>query len=331
EDLSKPAAQAAYRAAYASGYGPPAVITACYDDHAEAYRRTYYRCHAENDDPIGRVRRAVTAGSADAVIVRTADHGELLGAHGGLHQKWFNLYDECTRVPFQIVRVRDGRPVGDPGTEIDAVATSHVDVLPTLLGFAGIDAAVAAAELTATHSEVHLLPGHDLRDIVAGGSDARAERTVYLMSRDNILEGDTGLSAVARINGMTEAPDDFRIMVPADVGSSFEAIVTTLDGTLWKLARNHDDPATWTDPGRRHLASTGADGHRHRTEPIADQWELYDLSGDPVEADNRWDDPEVATTQAELVSRLDAERARCNPARNTPWPYASRRGADEVA
>ena len=41
----------------------------------------------------------------DAVLVRTADHGDLLGAHGGLHQKWFNLYDEATRVPFVIARV----------------------------------------------------------------------------------------------------------------------------------------------------------------------------------------------------------------------------------
>ena len=35
---------------------------------------------------------------------KTADHGDLLGAHGGLHQKWFQLYDEATRVPFFIAR-----------------------------------------------------------------------------------------------------------------------------------------------------------------------------------------------------------------------------------
>ena len=39
------------------------------------------------------------------MLVRTADHGDLLGAHGGLHQKWFNLYDEATRVPFVIARI----------------------------------------------------------------------------------------------------------------------------------------------------------------------------------------------------------------------------------
>ncbi|MBD9325830.1 hydrolase, partial [Mycobacterium tuberculosis] len=40
---------------------------------------------AEVDGPIDRVRRAVTeGGSEDAMLVRTSDHGDLLGAHGGL-------------------------------------------------------------------------------------------------------------------------------------------------------------------------------------------------------------------------------------------------------
>ena len=109
EDLrNKPAAQIAYRAAYPSGYGPPAAIARIYRRNAQAYRDLYHRLHAEVDGPVDRVRRAVTeGGSDDAVLVRTADHGELLGAHGGLHQKWFNLYDEATRVPFTIARVGD--------------------------------------------------------------------------------------------------------------------------------------------------------------------------------------------------------------------------------
>ena len=99
EDLaSKPAAQVAYRASYPSTYGPPPVIERAYRGQAQAYRNLYYRLHLAADGPLDRVRRTVTdVGSTDAVLVRTADHGELLGAHGGLHQKWFNLYDEATR------------------------------------------------------------------------------------------------------------------------------------------------------------------------------------------------------------------------------------------
>ncbi|MCB0925763.1 MAG: sulfatase-like hydrolase/transferase, partial [Mycobacterium sp.] len=93
EDLrEKPAAQIAFREAYYSGYGPGAGIEQVYRRNGQRYRDLYYRLHAEVDGPVDRVRRAVTEnGSNDAVLVRTSDHGDLLGAHGGLHQKWFNL------------------------------------------------------------------------------------------------------------------------------------------------------------------------------------------------------------------------------------------------
>jgi len=35
----------------------------------------------------------------DTLIVRTADHGEMGLAHGGLRQKNFNFYEESIRVP----------------------------------------------------------------------------------------------------------------------------------------------------------------------------------------------------------------------------------------
>ena len=56
----------------------------------------------------GSAARSPRADPDNAVLVRTSDHGDLLGAHGGLHQKWFNLYDEATRVPFVIARIGAG-------------------------------------------------------------------------------------------------------------------------------------------------------------------------------------------------------------------------------
>ena len=92
---------------------PRPAINRTYERNAQRYRDLYYRLHAEVDAPIDRVRRAVTEGGSDnAVLVRTADHGDLLGAHGGLHQKWFNLYDEATRVPFVIARIGAARDEG---------------------------------------------------------------------------------------------------------------------------------------------------------------------------------------------------------------------------
>jgi arylsulfatase A-like enzyme/putative intracellular protease/amidase len=331
EDLAgKPAAQIAFRESYPSAYGPAPAIERIYRAKAQQYRDLYYRLHAEVDGPLDRVRRAVTEnGSAEAVLVRTSDHGELLGAHGGLHQKWFNLYDESTRIPLSIVRTGT-QPTGR-GT-VSAVPTSHVDLLPTLLAAAGLDEQELAARLAPAFTEVHPLPGRDLMPMVADPSAGDPHRPVYLMTRDNMLEGDTGLSGLARRLGRTQNPPmPLRIRVAAHVASSVEAVVVRLEqevdgaGHLWKLVRTFDDPGTWTEPGVRHLAANGLAGEEFRTEPLPDQWELYDLDADPVEAVNRWRDESCAAVLQHLRGVLKQERARCVPERHHPWAYVIRR------
>ena len=157
EDLAtKPAAQIAYRDTYPSGYGPVRAVAGMYTKKAQEYRDLYHRLHAEVDAPLDRVRRAVTDEGSDAVIVKTSDHGDLLGAHGGLHQKWFNLYDEATRVPFSIARVGTAPTTG---AVVDGAPTSHVDIVPTLLAAAGIDESTAASVLARSSPRSIRCPG----------------------------------------------------------------------------------------------------------------------------------------------------------------------------
>ncbi len=331
EDLAtKPAAQIAYRASYPSCYGPAQLVERIYHSGAQRYRDLYLQLHAEVDGPLDRVRRAVTDSGTDAVVVRTSDHGELLGAHGGLHQKWFNLYDEATRVPFSVARV--GGHTTDARRVVDA-PTSHVDLVPTLLAAASIDEAGVAARLAETFSEVHPLPGRNLMPIVDGEQPSDAARTVYLLTRDNMPEGDSGASGFARrIGRARNPPRPMRIDVPAHVAANFEAIVSRVVEAdagrgrdhLWKLVRSFDDPATWTEPDVRHLAATGMAGDVYRTERLPDQWELYDLDDDPIEAHDRSADPEAAEVFDVLVQRLADERRRSVATRNEPWPYAER-------
>ncbi|HVT22036.1 MAG TPA: sulfatase-like hydrolase/transferase, partial [Mycobacteriales bacterium] len=333
EDLStKPSAQAAYRAAYPSGYGPPVAIERIYRNGAQEYRNLYYRLHAEVDRPLERVRRAIDEqATAETVLVRTADHGDLLGAHGGLHQKWFNLYDEATRIPFFIARLGSDRPTAPRTVN---TPTSHVDLVPTLLAAAGIDENAVAKRLRKDFTEVHPLPGRNLMPIVDGSEtpDA-ANRAVYLLTRDNMLEGDSGLSGLARRLGRSNPPPPLRIQVAAHTASNFEGIVTRVEageaqrggGHLWKLVRTFDDPATWTSPGVAHLASNGIGGAQYRREPLPDEWELYDLDDDPVEAVNRARDEKYRAVFEHLQSRLKEERAACVPERNNPWPYVERK------
>jgi len=63
----------------------------------------------------------------DTVVIRTADHGEMGLAHGGLRQKNFNFYEESLRVPL----VFSSPALYDGACETEALV-SHVDFLPTL-------------------------------------------------------------------------------------------------------------------------------------------------------------------------------------------------------
>ena len=153
EDLRhKPAAGRVSRA-YPSCYGPYGLVAPVYQKNLQDYRNLYYRLHEAVDQPVDLVRAAITDNAAtDTVIVRTSDHGELLGSHGGLHQKWFQLYDESTRVPFSIAWIGSQRHLNDRSRH-----PLHVDLVPTLLSAAGIDEQATADELRSSFSEVHPL------------------------------------------------------------------------------------------------------------------------------------------------------------------------------
>ena len=134
-----------------------------------AYRRLYYYLHKLVDQAIGRILDALEASGMadDTIIVFTSDHGDLLGAHGGLQQKWANAFDEATRVPM-VIKGPGITPL--PGG-INA-PTSHVDLIPTLMGLAGIDAERAAAGVAQSHTEARPLAGRDLSRVIAGGAGA---------------------------------------------------------------------------------------------------------------------------------------------------------------
>ncbi|HSU18006.1 sulfatase-like hydrolase/transferase [Longimicrobium sp.] len=63
----------------------------------------------------------------DTVVIRTADHGEMGMAHGGMRQKNFNFYEEAIRVPLVF-----SNPRLFPREQTSRALVSHVDFLPTL-------------------------------------------------------------------------------------------------------------------------------------------------------------------------------------------------------
>lgn len=161
EDLStKPWVQRAYADLCDALYG-------AIDRHDEAAWRSlqsyYFNCIRDVDSHALTVLQALNElGLADdTIVVYTADHGEMAGAHQ-LRQKGPHMYKENVRVPF-IVR----HPDVAGGTTTSALACC-VDLTPTLLGFAGVDPKAAAEKYP-------FLKGVDVSPAVAS-PQARTER-----------------------------------------------------------------------------------------------------------------------------------------------------------
>ena len=108
-----------------------------------AVLRALYRAEiAYLDDRIADLRESlVEAGEwEDTVLVVVGDHGENIGDHGMMDHQYC-LYDTLLHVPLVV----HGGPFEDGG-DVDDL-TSLVDLAPTLLDVAGVDAPDARAEM----------------------------------------------------------------------------------------------------------------------------------------------------------------------------------------
>lgn len=97
-------------------------------------KAAYYAMITLVDDNIGRILRALEDKkiTGDTVIMFTNDHGELLGDHGLLFKGPFH-YDSIIRAPM-IIRWPGVVPQGSRYSQV----TEHVDIMPTLLEYAGV-------------------------------------------------------------------------------------------------------------------------------------------------------------------------------------------------
>jgi arylsulfatase A-like enzyme len=106
--------------------------------------------------------------AGNTIIVLTADHGDLDGAHR-LHSKGATAYREQNNVPLIVVH-----PAYPGGTCCKAV-TSHIDIAPTLVGLTGASAEKKAAI-------TRQLQGKDFSDLLIA-----PERATAVQVRDGAL------------------------------------------------------------------------------------------------------------------------------------------------
>jgi arylsulfatase A-like enzyme len=141
------------------------------DANCRLFVQLYAWLHSVVDAHIDAVLIALEeSGQADdTIVIFLADHGEYGAAHGMMIEKWYTAYQEALHVPV-VVRFPGGQvpvPVPIEPAQLD-ILSSHIDILPTILGFAGVDPeqrAAIAAELRRTRP-VPPLPGVDLSGII---------------------------------------------------------------------------------------------------------------------------------------------------------------------
>ncbi len=69
----------------------------------------------------------------NTIVIFTSDHGDLLGSHGGLSSKGTTTYKQQNHVPLLVVHPEI------PGGQSCKEVTSHIDLVPTIVGMTGKD------------------------------------------------------------------------------------------------------------------------------------------------------------------------------------------------
>jgi arylsulfatase A-like enzyme len=236
-----------------------------------AFGQFYAYCHTLADSQIARILRTLdeTGLAQDTLVVFLSDHGEYAVAHGAMLEKWHSAYEEILHVPFVV-----SAPWLNPSDEIRYVdqLTSHIDVLPTLLGLVGIDAAERQTLGPSIPNQTYEpLPGADLTAVINDPTqaiftaDQERREGVLFISDDTITEYLKGEQAPPAFKVYLGEVESMRHHgVDLHPGSVIEPCHIRCARTAdWKLVR-------YFDPRNR----------------ASDQWELYDLVSDPIEANN---------------------------------------------
>lgn len=252
-----------------------------------AYQNYYFNCIRDADRHLVTLLDGLErSGLADrTVVVFTADHGEMAGAHG-LRQKGPFMYQENVRVPF-VVR----HPDVQSGFATDALG-SAVDLVPTLLDLAGADPKRVAA----------LYP--QLRGVsLAGAVSARDGRTErdrrgVLFNYDTTHYVDSEFAA-RLVDSGTTANRHMPIAALFAIGQPMPsrhnpALFRGIHDGRYKFAR-------YFKPAEHHVPKDWDTLVKHN------QLELYDTQADPGEIVNLAANPEaVKPTLLALNERLNA-------------------------
>ena len=315
---TKPSAQASYQESYAKWLQPilsdPVTLA--------RYFQYYYQLHKNVDERMMTVFQALLGSrfKDDTIVIFTSDHGDLLGSHHGMHQKWYTAYEEAIRVPLIIWNKKLF-----PSPRSIETLTSHVDLLPTLLGLAGLSQEPIRQTLAQDHSDARPLVGRDLSPLLLGQvNPASVNDPLYFMTDDDPSRG-------LNQNNWTGIAYN-SVIQPNHV----ETVITRLNGKVWKYSHYFDNPQFWSTPGTPHDPNVDVEDVTKLQEtptptkdgtsdipfqvtvkhtPLSDEFEMYNVTDDPMELTNLYNDGIHTSEQNQLAQLLQQQ---CAQKRLTP-------------
>jgi choline-sulfatase len=309
---TKPSAQASYQQSYAQWMQPilndPVTL--------EQYYRYYYQLHKNVDEQMMTVLQTLLSSrfKDDTIVLFLSDHGDLLGSHHGMHQKWYTAYEEAIRVPLIIWNKKlfpSPRPIEN--------LTSHIDLLPTLLGLAGISPEPIRKILAQDHSDALPLVGRDLSPLLlnqVSPTNSSVNTPLYFMTDDDPSRG-------LNQNNWTGVAYN-SVLQPSHI----EAVITRINGKVWKYTRYFDNPQFWSTPGTPdgtpnvedvvplQKAPTPQNEGTYdlpfqvtvKFNPRPEEYEMYNVTDDPMELQNQYNNPKYSSEQNQLAQLLQQQR-----------------------
>jgi choline-sulfatase len=234
-----------------------------------------------------------------------------------MHQKWYTAYEEAIRVPLIVYNEK----LFPKPRQIDTL-TSHIDIVPTLLGLAGIDPEPIRRHLSVDHSDARPFVGRNLTPLLLGQvSQASVNDPLYFMTDDDPSRGPnqdnwTGIAT----NSVVQPNHIETVIARLDDGSGPK---------VWKYTRYFDNIQFWSSPDTPEDVIQLQKGQIPTTEgtspilyevtvkftPKGDEFEMYNVTDDPMELANLHNDPRYAAEQSTLAGLLQQQ---CAQKRLTP-------------
>ncbi|WP_379203165.1 sulfatase-like hydrolase/transferase [Paenibacillus sp. GCM10012306] len=300
---TKPGCQASYRDLYPKALQPIS--------DGPFYRQLYYQLQKNADRQMFKVFKALTHSSFydNTIVIFTSDHGDLLGSHGNLHQKWYSAYEEFLHVPFLI----HNKHLFPEQKNVHTL-TSHLDLLPTMLGLANVNLTDIQRDLQHKFSETRPLVGRNLTPLILENKAiSPTDEPLYFMTDDDVTRGQHQVNLLGEPYASVIQPNHIEtVIAPLYKGKQRH---------IWKFSRYFDNSQFWSQPGVQDVTVQPGEGGNPeqwvlstKTEPVPDEYELYNLTEDPLEANNLAH-PTLATQQTKevqqiMMSLLEEQRKR---------------------